>query len=83
MHLSFSSMDQKQSAILLVDIMLKSPRVQMCKEGEADKARQLELDSVEEARCKGPCPVGSLPTRNTRNHTLPQPQYPGEVIQNR
>jgi hypothetical protein len=31
--------------------MWKSPRVEMYNEGEADKARQLELDSVEEARC--------------------------------
>jgi hypothetical protein len=38
-------------AILPIDIMWKSPRVEMYKEGEADEARQLELDSVEEARC--------------------------------
>jgi hypothetical protein len=38
-------------AILLADIMWKSPRVKMYNEGEADEARQLELDSVEEARC--------------------------------
>jgi hypothetical protein len=38
-------------AILLADIMWKSPRVEMHNEGEADEARQLELDSVEEARC--------------------------------
>ena len=31
--------------------MWKSPRVEMYDEGEADEARQLELDSVEEARC--------------------------------
>jgi hypothetical protein len=31
--------------------MWKSPRVEMYNEGEADEARQLELDSVEEARC--------------------------------
>jgi hypothetical protein len=31
--------------------MWKSPRVKMYNEGEADEARQLELDSVEEARC--------------------------------
>ena len=30
--------------------MWKSPRVEAYQEGEADKARQLELDSVEEAR---------------------------------
>ena len=30
--------------------MWKSPRVEACQEGEADEARQLELDSVEEAR---------------------------------
>jgi hypothetical protein len=38
-------------AILPADIMWNSPRVEMYKEGEADEARQLELDSVEEARC--------------------------------
>jgi hypothetical protein len=38
-------------AILPANIMWKSPRVEMYNEGEADKARQLELDSVEEARC--------------------------------
>jgi hypothetical protein len=38
-------------AILPADIMWKSPRVEMYDEGEADEARQLELDSVEEARC--------------------------------
>jgi hypothetical protein len=38
-------------AILLADIMWKSPRVEMYNEGEVDEARQLELDSVEEARC--------------------------------
>ena len=37
-------------AILPVDIMWKSPRVESYQEGEADEARQLELDSVEEAR---------------------------------
>jgi len=37
-------------AILPVDIMWKSPRVEAYQEGEADEARQLELDSVEEAR---------------------------------
>jgi hypothetical protein len=31
--------------------MWKSPRVEMYEEGEADEARQLELDSVGEARC--------------------------------
>ena len=30
--------------------MWKSPRVEVYQEGEADEARQLELDSVEEAR---------------------------------
>jgi hypothetical protein len=30
---------------------VKIPRVEMYNEGEADEARQLELDSVEEARC--------------------------------
>jgi hypothetical protein len=38
-------------AILPADIMWKSPRVEMYNEGEADEARQLELDSVEEACC--------------------------------
>jgi hypothetical protein len=38
-------------AILPADIMWKSPQVKMYDEGEADEARQLELDSVEEARC--------------------------------
>jgi hypothetical protein len=37
-------------AILLADIMWK-PRVEMYNEGEVDEARQLELDSIEEARC--------------------------------
>jgi hypothetical protein len=37
-------------AILPADIMWKSPRVEMYNEGEADEARQLELDSVEEVR---------------------------------
>jgi hypothetical protein len=37
--------------ILSDDIMWKSPRVEMYNEGEADEARQLELDFVEEARC--------------------------------
>jgi hypothetical protein len=38
-------------AILPADIMWKSPRVEMYNEGEANEARQLELDSIEEARC--------------------------------
>jgi hypothetical protein len=38
-------------AILPVDIMWKSPRVEMYNEGEADEARQLELDSIKAARC--------------------------------
>jgi hypothetical protein len=38
-------------AILPADIMWKSPSVEMYNEGEANEARQLELDSVEEARC--------------------------------
>jgi hypothetical protein len=38
-------------AILPADIMWKSPRVEMYNEGEADKVRKLELDSVKEARC--------------------------------
>jgi hypothetical protein len=38
-------------AILPVDVMWKSPRLEMFEEGEADTARQLELDSTEEIRC--------------------------------
>jgi hypothetical protein len=38
-------------AILPADIMWKSPRVEMYNAGEADEVRQLELDSIEEARC--------------------------------
>jgi hypothetical protein len=38
-------------AILPADIMWKSPRVEMYDASEADVARKLELDSVEEARC--------------------------------
>jgi hypothetical protein len=38
-------------AILPADIMWKSPRVEMYNEGETDEARQLELDSIKEARC--------------------------------
>jgi hypothetical protein len=38
-------------AILPAEIMWKSPRVEMYNEGEADEARQLELDSVKKARC--------------------------------
>ena len=37
-------------AILSTDIMGKSPRVEAYQEGEADEARQLELDLVEEVR---------------------------------
>ena len=37
-------------AILPADIMWKSLRVEAYQEGEADEARQLELDSVEEVR---------------------------------
>ena len=37
-------------AILPADIMWKFPRVEAYQKGEADEARQLELDSVEEAR---------------------------------
>jgi hypothetical protein len=35
-------------AILPADVMWKSPRLEMFKEGETDTARQLELDSTEE-----------------------------------
>jgi hypothetical protein len=38
-------------AILPAGIMWKSPRVEMYNEDEADEARQLELDSIEEAHC--------------------------------
>jgi hypothetical protein len=41
----------RSEAILPADIMWKSPRVEMYNGGEADEARQLELDSVKEARC--------------------------------
>ena len=37
-------------AILPADIMWKSPRVEAYQEGQADEARQFELDSVEEAK---------------------------------
>jgi len=37
-------------AILPADIMWRFPRVEAYQEGEADEVRQLELDSVEEAR---------------------------------
>ena len=40
----------ESEAILHADIMWRSPRVEAYHEGEADEARQLELDSVEEAR---------------------------------
>ena len=38
-------------AILPVDIIWKSPKVEMYDEGEADEARELELNSIKEARC--------------------------------
>jgi hypothetical protein len=38
-------------AILPADVMWKSPQLEMFEEGEADIARQLELDSTEEVRC--------------------------------
>jgi hypothetical protein len=38
-------------AILPADVMWQSPRLEMYKEGEADDARHLELDLVEEVRC--------------------------------
>jgi hypothetical protein len=38
-------------AILPADIMWQSPRLEMYEEGEADQARHLELDSMEEIRC--------------------------------
>ena len=37
-------------AILPADIMWKPPRVEAYQEGEADEARQLELDSVKKAK---------------------------------
>ena len=40
----------RSEAILSADIMWKSPRIEAYQEGEADEARQLELDSVEEVR---------------------------------
>jgi len=41
----------ESEAILPADIMWQSARVEMYQEGEADEARKMELDSVEEARC--------------------------------
>jgi hypothetical protein len=41
----------ESKAILLADVMWKSPQLEMFEEGEADTARQLELDSTEEIRC--------------------------------
>ncbi|RLN04764.1 hypothetical protein C2845_PM13G06680 [Panicum miliaceum] len=38
-------------AILPADIMWLSPRIEIYDEGEADEARQLELDTLDEARC--------------------------------
>jgi hypothetical protein len=38
-------------AIIPADIMWQSAWVEMYEEGEANEARQLELDSAEEARC--------------------------------
>jgi hypothetical protein len=38
-------------AILSAYVMWKSSRLEMFEEGEADTARYLELDSVEEIRC--------------------------------
>ena len=38
-------------AILPVDIMWKSPRLEMYDSAEADGSRQLELDSLDEMRC--------------------------------
>jgi hypothetical protein len=35
----------------MVNIMWKSLRFEMYNEGKVDEARQLELNSVEEARC--------------------------------
>ena len=45
-----SSSPTGSEAILPVDIMWKSARVEAYQEGEADEARQRELDSVEEVR---------------------------------
>ncbi len=45
--LSSLHMDQR---LLPADIMWKYPRVEAYQEGEADEARQLELDLVEEVR---------------------------------
>lgn len=38
-------------AILPANVMWQFPRLEMYQEGEADEARQLELDSTEEGRC--------------------------------
>ena len=48
--ISFFFLTYGSEAILPADIMWRSPRVEAYQEGEADEARQLELDSVEEAR---------------------------------
>jgi hypothetical protein len=44
----------RSEAILPADIMWTSPRVEMYDEGEAEEARQLELDSVQEANAMLP-----------------------------
>jgi hypothetical protein len=59
-------------AILPADIMWKSPRVEMYNEGETDEARQLELDSIEEARCT--IPTGD-PTISRTQHQRTVVQY--------
>jgi hypothetical protein len=38
-------------AILPADVMWKSPQLEMYEEGEADNARHLKLDSIEEFKC--------------------------------
>jgi hypothetical protein len=38
-------------AIVPADVMWQSPQLKMYEEGEADDARHLEIDSVEEVRC--------------------------------
>jgi len=46
----YRSSSRGSEAILPADLMWKSPRVEAYQEGEADEARQLELDSIEEVR---------------------------------
>ena len=55
-------------AILLVDIMWESARIEMYKEGEADDAWRLELDSIKEARCSALIQLPRYPQGIRRYH---------------